>query len=576
MELRSVNPRSLIDNPDNPRHKLPSDHADEQMRKSVAIVGILQPPVVREMAKGLTVRYGSRRLRAALDLKLDRMDVLVLGPDEREDDDEIRAMLENVVRKQMSPVDQWRNIRKLDSDRWTEEAISNVLVLPVRTIRKLRLLGSIHPPMLDRMHGGDMPSEAELRHIASAPAEEQAAVWKRCKPKKGEETDWDGIAGALGRRRLKASDALFDAQFAEAYGVSYEEDLFAPAGEDSRTTANVEGFLAAQQAWVEEHLPENGVVLTPEAYGGVKLPAQAMRHYGPPDAPGVKLGFCLDADSGKVWQVLFTMPAPASRGGGEAGADGMPDAPASKPRADVTQGGTAMIGHMRTDALHAALQREPIDDGQLIALLVLALAGQNVEIKTGAGQDHMAYGTRAGIAQPVIEGGAVTSDPEVLRAAARAMLVHTLSCRENFSHSGPAARIAGAAIGADAHLPSMATQEFLSCLSKKALEAVAVSLNVRVQPTGKATRLDVISKVGAGRWIYPAAAFAPVAGERARDDAPEYRPADDLMSTGGEDRGEDGDGAGDAGDEPEEDGDDPILPPPAALTQPGPEPRAAA
>jgi len=32
MELRTVNPRSLIDNPDNPRRKLPPDHADEQMR----------------------------------------------------------------------------------------------------------------------------------------------------------------------------------------------------------------------------------------------------------------------------------------------------------------------------------------------------------------------------------------------------------------------------------------------------------------------------------------------------------------------------------------------------------------
>ena len=239
-------------------------------------------------------------------------------------------------------------------------------------------------------------------------------------------------------------------------------------------------------------------------------------------------------------------------------------------------GGFAMDEPTEADALHAALQREPIDDGQLIALLVLALAGQNVEIKTGAGQDHMAYGTRERIAQPVIEGGAITSDPEVLRAAARAMLVHTLSCRENFSHSGPAARIAGGAIGADAHLPSMATQEFLSCLSKKALEAVAVSLNVRVQPTGKATRLDVISKVGTGRWIYPAAAFAPVAGERARDHGPEYHPTDELMSGGGDDRGKDGDGAGDAGDEPDEDGDDPTIPPPAALHRPGLEPRAAA
>ncbi len=572
MELRTINPRSLIDNPDNPRGKAAPDHADEQMRLSIAAVGILQPPVVREMPRGLTVRYGSRRVRAALALKLEGIEVLVLGEHERADDDQIRAVLENIIRKPMSAVDQWRAIEKLVSERWTEEAISNLLAVPVRTIRKLRLLSTILPAMLDRMHAGDMPKEPSLRAIASATHEDQAAAWKRHKPKKGELANWNTLADALSRQEMRAADALFDAAFAEAYGVTYIEDLFAPADEDSRTTTNVDGFLAAQQAWVETHLPENGVMLTADAYSGVKLPALAMRHYGPPDAPGVKVGVCLDENTGKVRQVLFTVPAPTSRGSGEAGTDATPDAPASKPRADVTQSGTAMIGHMRTDALHAALQREPIDDGQLIALLVLALAGQNVDVKTGAGQDHMTYGTRTQIAQPVIEGGAITSDPEVLRAAARAMLVHTLSCRENFSNSGPGARIAGAAVGADAHLPSMATQEFLSCLSKKALEAVAVSLNVRVQPTGKATRLDVISKVGGGRWVYPIAAFAAAAGERAREDGPEYRPAGDLMGAGDEED------AGDADQEPEleEDGDDPVLPPPAVLAQHGPDPRAAA
>jgi len=88
------------------------------------------------------------------------------------------------------------------------------------------------------------------------------------------------------------------------------------------------------------------------------------------------------------------------------------------------------------------------------------------------------------------------------------MLAYTLSCRENWSQSGPVARIAGDAIGADAHLPNMATAEFLSCLSKAAAEDVAVELNVPVQPTGKATRGAVIARVGEGRWLYPPALFA--------------------------------------------------------------------
>ncbi len=462
MELRTVDPRTLLDNPDNPRGKAAPDLADEQMRLSIAAVGILQPPVVREMPEGLTVRYGSRRLRAALALDMAKIDVLVLGADERADDDAIRAMLENIVRKPMSVVDQWRAIERLVSDRWTEEAISNVLVLPVRTIRKLRLLANLLPVMLDRMHAGDMPGEGHLRIIASATPEEQAAAWKRNKPKKGQPVSWWALAEALNRRTMRAADALFDADFAEAYGVTYTEDLFAPPDEDSRTTANVDGFLAAQQAWVEAQLPENGVVLGSEQYGHPKLPAKAQRRYRSPE-PGDSIGFHLDERTGKVEQVVFYIPeAPARGGASPGGRDVLP----AKPRPEVTQKGTGIIGDLRTEALQAALRETSIDDDQFIGLLVLALGGNNVDVKTGlADRASLGHGSRGRIAGTLVEGGALTRDPATLRRAARDMLVHVLSCRENHSKSGHLACVAGDAIGADEYLPNMATPEFLSSLS---------------------------------------------------------------------------------------------------------------
>ena len=116
---------------------------------------------------------------------------------------------------------------------------------------------------------------------------------------------------------MKASDALFDDEYATAYGVTWEEDLFAPADQDSRSTANVDGFLAAQQAWVETNLPENGVLLPAEGYA-LKLPPQARQHYGAADTPGVKVGRGVDAETGKVREVMFTVPAPAPRGSGGA------------------------------------------------------------------------------------------------------------------------------------------------------------------------------------------------------------------------------------------------------------------
>ena len=139
---------------------------------------------------------------------------------------------------------------------------------------------------------------------------------------------------------------------------------------------------------------------------------------------------------------------------------------------------------------------------------MLAFAGNNVEVKSGVAGLNSCYRERLEIASTLIEGGVVTSDSAVLRSAARAMLTHALSCRVQWSNSGKVARVAGDAIGADAHLPNMATPEFLSCLSKAAIQDVAVALNVPVQPTGKATRGAVVAKVGEGRWVHPTAAFS--------------------------------------------------------------------
>ncbi len=562
MELRTVDPRILIDNPDNPRRKAPPDQADLQMAASIRAVGVLQPPVVREAANKLMTIYGHRRVRGSIAAERSELAVLVLGETEHVDDDQLRAMIENIVRKAMSPVEQWRAIETLVSERWTEEAISTALVLPVRTLKKLRLLARIYPPMLDRMHAGDMPAERELCTIASASLEEQAAAWKKNRPKKGEEVGWWQLAQALTRRRMRAADARFDAEFAAAYGVEYVEDLFAPADQDSRATTNVDGFLAAQHAWVEANLPANGVVLQTEEYGGAKLPPRAQRYYGKPGQGGETVGFYVNANTGAVETVLFTVPVPTpTKTGSGQTAGGTPNAPA-KVRADVTQKGEAMIGNMRTDALHTALRDEPIDSAKLIALLVLALAGKNVEVKTG--RSHIQRDNRREIADMLTEGGALTSDPGVLQSAACEMLTYTLSCRDNWSNSGAVARIAGDAIGADAHLPNMATADFLACLSKAATERAATDLAVNVESTGKATRAAIVARIGQGRWMYPAALFSAPTEASDADTGRKHRDAEWVPAA------TDGTGARDDEDNPPPDSDAGSIEPPAAGETPTP------
>ena len=126
------------------------------------------------------------------------------------------------------------------------------------------------------------------------------------------------------------------------------------------------------------------------------------------------------------------------------------------------------------------------------------------------------------------------------------MLAYTLSCRDNWSSSGAVARIAGDAIGADAHLPNMATADFLACLSKAATERAATGLKVPVQSTGKATRAAIVARIGQGRWIYPAALFSAPAEALDAQSAPEPSDTGWVLGTTG------ATGAGDDEDSPED------------------------
>ena len=349
--------------------------------------------------------------------------------------------------------------------------------------------------------------------IAAASPEEQAQVWKKHKPKKGHtEVAWFDIARALARRRMPASAARFGDDLARAYGVVWEDDLFAPPGEGSRTTTNVEGFFGAQQEWLQNNLPDRGRLLPVDEHGRPDLPKKAEQVYGRP-GKGDIIGHYIEGRTGEVKTVAFRLPVPKKAAkpaaGGKTATDGATgtgddDISIVRTRPDVTQKGIAMIGDLRTDALHQALADAPIEDDTLLGMLILAFGANNVSVDSGT---NLSGNERQAISRTLTEGGVLTTDASLLRQTARAMLAAVLSCRENRSQSGPFARIAGEAIGASLRLPNMATKEFLSCLSRGALEKAAAAENVRVEARAKDTRERMVTHFKDGTFVYPGALF---------------------------------------------------------------------
>ena len=513
MHLMKVDPRALKENSDRSRQTKSTPQADALLLATIKAVGLVQPPVIApetDGGNGYIIDSGHRRVKQAIAAGLDEIDVLVV--DAANDNGAMRSVVENIAREPLNPVDQWRAIERLVALGWTEEAIGIALALPVRQIKKLRLLANVLPAMLDHMAKGDMPSEQQLRAIAAANLDEQREVWKAQKPKKGDpQVSWWSVANALSKKRMYARDARFTDDLAQAYGISWVEDLFAPADEDSRYTTNVEGFLGAQQEWMTIHLPKRGVITDVNNWGQVVLPPKAERVHGKPGKSD-RMAMYLDRE-GKVQSVNFRLPEPKKSKGAD-GAEGIEAIVMAKPRPDVTRKGVEMIGDLRTDALHEALARAPIEDDTLMALLVLALAGRNISVQSGASDDVYGFARmERHAAQLVDSDGKLTFDRDTLRVAARSALIDVLSARENRTKSGIVARLAGDAIGADGFLPTMGTDEFLSCLSRQALERSCKDTPVLPRARVKDTRAALVEHFTEKRFVHPSALFAPAAAE---------------------------------------------------------------
>ncbi len=511
MYVLKIDPRALKENPDRSRQTKSTPQADALLLASIKAVGIVQPPVVSQQTdggNGFVIDAGHRRTRLAIKAGLEEIEVVV--DEAANNNGAMRSLAENIGHEPLNPVDLWRAIERLAGLDWSDEAIAVALALTSRRIKQLRLLATVLPAMLDHMAKGDLPNEQQLRTIAAAAIDEQREVWKKHKPsKESPRADWWRVAQALTKTRMYARDASFGDDLAQAYGIEWATDLFAPENEDSRYTTNVEAFLGAQQEWMANNLPKRGVIAEVNDYGQVKLPPKAERVHGK-QAKSDHTALYLDRN-GKVQSVVYRLPDP-KKAKGKNGADD--PSVTTKPRPDVTRKGSDMIGDFRTDALHEALARAPIEDDTLMALLVLAFAGRNISIASGSGDDIYGYARMDRHAVRLIgEDGKLGFDRETLQQAARAVLVDVLSCRESRSQSGIVARIAGEAIGADTFLPNMGTEEFLSCLSRAALEGSCKDTPVLPRQRVKDTRAALVEHFQDGRFVHASAQFAPDTAE---------------------------------------------------------------
>ena len=190
----------------------------------------------------------------------------------------MRAVSENVVRAPMATVDLWRSIESLASENWTEEAIASALAVPVRQIRKLRLLATVHPAILDQIGAGDMPREPSFAPSPPRRARIRLPSGSSSNRRRARAPSGGRSAQALEKTRFFARDAKFGEDERAAFGIVWQEDLFAEGDEDNRFTVDGEAFMSAQRAWLDAHMPKNGVLLETDEYGQRETAAEGAAH----------------------------------------------------------------------------------------------------------------------------------------------------------------------------------------------------------------------------------------------------------------------------------------------------------
>ena len=153
-------------NPDQPRTAFDDAHLGE-LAASIAVHGVLQPIVVRELADGgYELIAGERRLRAARLAGLERIPAIVRDTNEGETSLEL-ALIENLQREDLNPIETAHAYRELiDRFGMTHEAVARqVGKSRVAVSNALRLL-DLAPETLDAIRDGRI-SEGHGRALAA-------------------------------------------------------------------------------------------------------------------------------------------------------------------------------------------------------------------------------------------------------------------------------------------------------------------------------------------------------------------------------------------------------------------------
>jgi len=175
-DIVQVPPDDIRPNPFQPRKDLP-DESIRSLAESIERHGVLQPVIVRQTETGYELVAGERRWRAAMHLGLAVVPALVRDADDTEM--LLVALIENVQREDLNPIDRARAYRQLcDEFGLTQERAAAQLGIDRASLANYMRLLDLPQDVQDLVSSGRL-SMGHARAILSVRGEERRRALAR-------------------------------------------------------------------------------------------------------------------------------------------------------------------------------------------------------------------------------------------------------------------------------------------------------------------------------------------------------------------------------------------------------------
>jgi ParB family chromosome partitioning protein len=241
-ELRELDVSVIEPNPDQPRAKFDASALDA-LAGSIGSVGLLQPLIVRPLEDG---RYelvaGERRWRAAQRAGIDRVPAVIRTSPE---DERLQAaLIENMVREDLNPVEEARACAALVDDLGiSKEELARRVGRSRAAISNLIRLLDLPDPVLSLLERGEL-TEGHGRAILQMPDQDRRVrLAKRAASQGWSVRDTERHAGNGGRRRKRASGGRISAEERAAMAGA-EDSLGSALGQDVKVRKAGDGVRA--------------------------------------------------------------------------------------------------------------------------------------------------------------------------------------------------------------------------------------------------------------------------------------------------------------------------------------------